>query len=148
MILLLEDDADRVRRFTAAIRAIDPDIAFRLWSSARAMLREMDEYLPGARLISLDHDLVPVDGADDCGGEDPGDGLEVAKALAGRPPVCPVIIHSSNGERSVWMSGEFELGGWTCHRVPPIGDDWIEQDWRLVATKLLRRKRRKLPRPK
>jgi hypothetical protein len=98
------------------------------------MIREVEPYLPAARLIPLDHDLEPAGGQ----AEDPGDGIDVARFLAERRPVCPVIIHSSNGRRSDWMMGEFELGGWRCKRVAPLGDDWIEAYWRAVVRKLLK----------
>jgi hypothetical protein len=58
--------------------------------------------------------------------------------LAALPPVCPVIVHTSNGERATWMVGELELGGWEFHRVPALGDDWIERDWRRTVRDLLR----------
>lgn len=115
MLLMLEDDAERIERFTAVLRAIDPACPLVIWRSARKMLGEVDEFLPSCRLISLDHDLEPQPGDD----EDPGDGIDVARSLAERPPVCPVIVHSSNGARSDWMMGEFELGGWDHHRVAP-----------------------------
>jgi hypothetical protein len=63
----------------------------------------------------------------------------VTKFLAARAPACPVIIHTSNRERSTWMLGEFELGGWEFHRVAPLGRDWIERDWRRLVGRLLRR---------
>jgi hypothetical protein len=102
------------------------------------MLREVEALLPAARLISLDHDLDPEDGASD----DPGTGWEVAKFLATLPPVCPVIVHTSNGERGDWMMGEFELAGWKHHRVAPLGDDWIERDWRRLVRRILKRNRK------
>ncbi len=73
-ILILEDDPRRVERFLAAIKIIDNTINIRVWSNARIMIQEVDAYLPEARLISLDHDLIPT--RDDI--EDPGDGLDVA----------------------------------------------------------------------
>jgi len=85
----------------------------------------------------LDHDLDPVP---ECSA-DPGCGWDVAKFLAALPPACPVIIHTSNAERANWMMGEFQLGGWDHHRVVPIGDAWIEQDWRSLVRRLLKRKR-------
>ena len=97
------------------------------------MLREMGEHLPEARLISLDHDLFPPPGIND----DPGDGLQIAVKLAELKPSCPVIIHSSNVDRAWQMRGVLSLGGWVCHRVHPVGDDWIEADWRKVIAKLL-----------
>lgn len=99
------------------------------------MLRELEACLPSARLISLDHDLDPEEGEE----TDPGTGWDVTKALAAMAPVCPVIIHTSNRERSDWMMGEFELGGWEAHRVAPIGGDWIEHDWAHTVRRLLRR---------
>lgn len=134
MLLMLEDDPDRIERFTAALRAIDPSLRLVIWRSAKKMVREIEPYLPSARLISLDHDLEPQEGDV----EDPGDGIEVARFLAERPPPCPVIVHSSNGTRAEWMIGEFELGGWDFKRVAPIGEDWIEAYWRVVVRKLLR----------
>jgi hypothetical protein len=133
VLLMLEDDHDRIERFTKSLRAIDPTVRLVIWRSAKKMVREVEPFLPSARLISLDHDLEPQEGEL----EDPGDGIEVARFLAERPPVCPVIIHSSNGTRAQWMIGEFELGGWNYKRVAPIGDDWIEAYWRVVVGKLL-----------
>jgi hypothetical protein len=137
LLLLLEDNADRVRRFAETLRAIEPGLPLVVWRDARVMVREAGPHLSAARLISLDHDLEPADG-----GPDPGDGLDVARFLVSQPVVRPVIIHSSNGERSNWMAGEFELAGWRCWKVAPLGDDWIEVDWRRLARRLLRRARR------
>ena len=136
MLLMLEDNADRVERFTATLRRLDPVLPLRIWRNAWTMLRELKEYLPRAMLISLDHDLDPEDGDP----TDPGTGWDVTKHLAALPRVCPVIIHTSNGERATWMCGEFELGGWKYYRVPPIGDDWIERDWYRRVRRLLRRR--------
>jgi hypothetical protein len=133
MLLMLEDDTDRIERFTACMRAIDPSLRLVIWRSARKMVSEVEPFLPSARLISLDHDLEPQEG--DL--EDPGDGIDVARFLASRAPVCPVIIHSSNGTRADWMMGEFELARWRCKRVAPIGEDWIEAYWRHVVKRLL-----------
>jgi hypothetical protein len=137
MLLMLEDDSDRVERFTATLKAIDSSMSLIVWRSARRMIGEIEPFLNAARLISLDHDLEPGEGET----EDPGDGIEVAKFLAAKPPVCPVIIHSSNRTRSDWMIGEFDLGGWKYKRVAPIGDDWIESHWRSEVAKLLKAKR-------
>jgi hypothetical protein len=97
------------------------------------MIREIGPHLLAARVISLDHDLEAPEGA-----PDPGDGLEVVKFLVSQPFVRPVIIHSSNSERSTWIAGEFELAGWPFWRVVPLGEDWIEVDWRRRVRRLLR----------
>jgi hypothetical protein len=141
VILMLEDDADRIRRFTAALRDITHGLQLLVWRDAYRMSCEVDPYLPSARLISLDHDLEPEPG-------DPldlGDGMVVAKTLALHPQPCPVIIHSSNGTRSDWMAGEFELAGWSYRRVAPIGEMWIEEYWRVVVRDLLRETPPSLP---
>jgi hypothetical protein len=138
LILMLEDDHSRIGRFTASCRAMWPSWQLRIWANAHQMLHEAPELLPVARLISLDHDLEPREGDT----TDPGDGLLVAKWLASHSPICPAIVHTSNGARGDAMEGEFELAGWECRRVMPLGDDWIEVDWGAMARKLLRRARR------
>ena len=93
MILMLEDDADRIRRFTAAPRAIDPKLLLMVRRDAYRMSREVGDHLPAALPIAPDHDLEPRPDEP----SDLGDGLVGAKALASYPRPCPVIIHSSNG---------------------------------------------------
>jgi hypothetical protein len=133
MLLLLEDNSERVERFTATFRRIDPRMELRLWRDARQMIRELPAVLPAAQIISLDHDLEPE------GSEDPGTGGDVALHLAALRPSCPVLIHSANSERAAWMMDLFESVAWECHRVPPLGDDWIEEDWRRLVRRLLKR---------
>ena len=77
MILLLEDNPDRLRRFAAALHDLDTALELKSWRSARQMVREVAAWLPAARLISLDHDLEPWQGDLD----EPGDGLEVVRFL-------------------------------------------------------------------
>jgi hypothetical protein len=132
MLLLLEDNLERVECFTAAFRRIDPRMELRLWRDAGRMIRELPTVLSAARIISLDHDLEPE------GSEDPGTGGDVALHLVALPPSCPVLIHSANSERAAWMMDLFESAGWECHRVPPLGDDWIEEDWRRLVRRLLK----------
>jgi hypothetical protein len=138
MLLMLEDNSERIERFTAVLRLVAPDLELRIWRDAWKMIREMEPLLSQVTLISLDHDLDPE--AENS--PDPGTGWDLAKVLAARPPCCPVIIHTSNGERARWMIGEFELGGWRTHRIAPIGDDWIENDWRRLIRRLLRRRKK------
>jgi hypothetical protein len=133
---MLEDNADRIKRFTAVVRLLDPALPLLVWRNAWTMIQEVEAHLPAASLISLDHDLDPEEGDTD----DPGTGWDLTKFLAALPPVCPVIIHTSNGTRATWMSGEFDLGGWRYYRVPPLGDDWIERDWRRRVRRLLKQR--------
>jgi hypothetical protein len=130
VLLMLEDDAERLDRFRAVAAKFGVDLV--TWPDAHLMIAEMGQFLQSAVLISLDHDLEPT------GPSDPGDGLDVAKHLASLPFVCPVIVHTSNGVRGDAMEGELELAGWTFHRTAPLGDDWIEVDWFAVVRRTLR----------
>jgi hypothetical protein len=132
VLLLLEDNADRLERFAAVLQALDPTLPLKVWRDAHAMIREAGLLLPSTAFLSLDHDLEPEPGA-----ADPGDGYLVAQWLVSQSVVRPVIVHSSNGERSSWMAGVFDLAGWRHWRVAPLGEDWIESDWRRVARRLL-----------
>jgi hypothetical protein len=133
IVLMLEDDNDRLARFWAVADRLGIEIID--WADAREMIAELSEHLASAALISLDHDLMPIHDIE------PGDGLDVAKHLATLPPACPVIVHTSNRVRGDAMIGELELAGWKYHRVPPIGDDWIEVDWSRVVKRLLKARR-------
>jgi hypothetical protein len=125
VVLLLEDDSDRLERFQAV--AVRLGVELVVWRDAHRMIAEMGAFLPGASLISLDHDLEPE------GSADPGDGLDVAKHLAALPPGCAAIVHTSNGVRGDAMVGELDLAGWPYERIYPLGDDWIEVDWYRVV---------------
>ncbi|MBX7103068.1 MAG: hypothetical protein K1X57_03255 [Gemmataceae bacterium] len=131
---MLEDDAERLARFAAVLLGLDPTIELRVWRDAHVMIREAGLFLSQAALISLDHDLEPEPGS-----PDPGDGYMVAQWLVSQPVIRPVIVHSSNGERSSWMAGAFDLEGWQHFRVLPVGEDWIESDWRRLVRRLLRK---------
>lgn len=132
-ILMLEDEAERLARFRAVVAKLGAELVS--WPDAYATLAELAPLLASAALVSLDHDLEPVDGTD------PGDGLIVAKHIVTLSPRCPVIVHTSNGVRGDAMIGELELAGWRYHRVLPVGDDWIERDWYRVARRVLRKRR-------
>ena len=140
MLLLLEDEVERLERFTAVMRSLAPEMSIRVWRDAHAMIDEAGPLLTSAALLSLDHDLFP-----EPGGPDPGDGYMVAQWLTTQSAVKPVIIHSSNGERSTWMAGAFDLAGWKHWRVAPLGDDWIESDWRRLVRRLLNRQGKSEP---
>ncbi|WP_315852424.1 cyclic-phosphate processing receiver domain-containing protein [Telmatocola sphagniphila] len=132
---MLEDNADRIIRFSTVLKGLNPQLHLHVWRDAWSMIREVESLLPLAILISLDHDLEPL--RDSL--EDPGTGWDVTKYLATLPPICPILVHTSNLERSSWMMGEFELAGWKHYRVPAIGDDWIEQDWRRIVRRVLQK---------
>lgn len=132
MLLLLEPDSEKARRFQEVIELLTPGRSVMTWQNARLMIRELPPYLKLAALISLDHDLTP--GAD---GDDPGDGLDVARFLVSQPIIRPVIIHSSNKACAATMAAEFERAGWPYSLVPHVGSDWIEIGWKRAVKRLL-----------
>jgi hypothetical protein len=137
VILILEDAGERVGRFREVLGRVAEGVEVRVYGTAVEFVREMGRWLGRTVLISLDHDLM-VPGPD---GADPGDGLDVARALAQVAPVCPVIIHSSNADRVARMRGTLEVEGWECRIVLPFGADWVERYWRAVVEEVLGRGR-------
>jgi hypothetical protein len=134
MIYILEDNDERIRQFRAAAAAVAPGVPVRFWRSAPEMIADLLDGLEHASIISLDHDLNRF------GNEpDPGTGYDVARVLGELIPCCPVVIHTSNGERGTWMEGALQRAGWHYDRVYPFGDDWIEKDWAPVVRRRLGR---------
>ncbi len=132
MLLMLEDDAERTTQFETALSTLPNPPALQVWADAHRMIAEAPALMPHAKLISLDHDLIPEDGM-----PDPGDGYSVVQWLTSQPYIRPVIIHTSNAERAAWMSGEFDLNGWTYHRVLPLDRNWIFDWWLPTVREIL-----------
>jgi ADP-ribosylglycohydrolase len=132
-LLLLEDNAERIAAFEAALPELGPDWQMRIWRDAPGMIAEVEEFFDCAHLISLDHDLNPQAGTT----ADPGTGLEVAKWLAGHFPFCPVIIHSTNADSAWSMHNELRFARWPVERFGPLGDDWVRKLWLPQARQLL-----------
>lgn len=135
-LIILEDDADRVGRF----RNVASELGFnvntvRVWANAILMAEQIEEWLDHACLISLDHDLFLPDGTSDAW----GDGMIIARMLATRKPAAPVIVHTSNRDAGRSMMETLAETGWNVERVPPIGERWIEEDWRREVTRLAER---------
>ncbi|MEM0914389.1 MAG: cyclic-phosphate processing receiver domain-containing protein [Planctomycetota bacterium] len=130
-VLILDDDRDRVERFTAVCDGLGLD--YRVWTSAYRFAEEVAECVPSAALISLDHDLIDEQGDADV----LGDGLIAAQALAELEPSCPVIVHTTNGFAAPEMMSLLAESGWQTVRLAPIGFDWIESDWRIEAARLV-----------
>lgn len=132
MLLMLEDDRDRIERFSRVLGTAR--IQFVYLRTAHEFIRayESIDMVPG--LISLDHDLF-VDHEDE---PDPGDGRDVAKFLALHKPTSPILIHSTNAIAADSMLYTLEDAGWTVDRIAPIGDDWIESYWFPTALTLMR----------
>lgn len=131
-VLILEDDDDRVRGFQNAVASLGWDFGVRIWRDAPTMIAECPACFAKACLISLDHDLEAMAGA-----RDPGTGLDVAKFLSLHPPLCPVILHTSNFDGRLSMQNRLRTGGWTVATVPPRDADWIQASWLPISRKLI-----------
>jgi hypothetical protein len=138
-VLLLEDTAARVEAMRPVLRALLPDFPLVSFDNVVDFIDWIEQHLPDVALICLDHDLGPTRLRD---GErfDPGIGRDAADVLAMRPPVCPVIIHSSNSIAVPGMLHVLRESGWTCSAVMPSDDlRWIDTDWRQELTDFLLR---------
>jgi hypothetical protein len=136
VIALLEDDPRRTRAMIDAARCVSPAPVL-IFDNAPDMLDWLRDYVDCAMLIALDHDLGPSRARE---GErfEPGVGRDVVDYLADCPPVCPVVIHSSNSPAALGMQFCLEAAGWTVARVFPYDDlAWIERDWLPQVQRLL-----------
>jgi FixJ family two-component response regulator len=132
VILILEDEEDRIRGFQSAIASMGQEVVVRIWHDAPAMIAESPACFPGACLISLDHDLQAMDGE-----ADSGTGQDVAEFLSLHAPVCPVILHTSNFDGRLAMHNKLRARGWTVATVPPREADWIQASWLPIAQRLV-----------
>ena len=133
LLLMLEDNEDRIQGFHSAMSSLRPKLELKIWFDAPTMISELAGWLDKVRLFSLDHDLVSRSPES----PDPGTGLEVAEFLAKQTPVCPVLIHSSNTDRAWSMHNELRFAGWAVDRIGPIGADWIPTLWLPKVRSLL-----------
>jgi CheY-like chemotaxis protein len=122
-VLILEDNVERRTALERAASSLG--LEPKVWKDAHTMQAECEIFFPEAALISLEHDL------------DHGTGLEVAKFLAARQPVCPVIVHSANTDRSFSMCNELRFADWKVDRVGPIGEKWADKYWAKMAREFL-----------
>src|SRR5262245_30831024 len=128
-IAILEDNQDRqaVMRNWLADRFYQYDV--HIFDEADEMIRFLDQHLADTLVISLDHDLELKP---DPQGRliDPGTGREVADFLAGKKPVCPVIIHTTNADAAAGMDLVLREARWQTRRVVPFDDmEWIGLNW-------------------
>jgi hypothetical protein len=130
-VLILDDKPERQAEFERIAPALGEDLEVLFWDDAHRMRKECERFLSRAALISLEQDL------DGKFGGNPGSGLDVAEFLAEKKPVCPVIVHTSNTDRSFSILNELRFADWNVDRVGPIGDRWIEKYWSPKAKELL-----------
>lgn len=136
-IAILEDDPDRVAAMSAVLGELLPSARPVFFEDAPTMLAWLGEHLGDVDLISLDHDL-PVRREGEGRVIDCGTGRQVADWLAGVPPTCPVIVHSSNEACAAGMMAVLGEAGWPCRRVYPYGNlAWVREAWMGVVRELL-----------
>ncbi len=133
LILILEDNDERIQGFKAAVASLGNGIQVILWNDAPTMITECPAKFAQTCLISLDHDLNPMPGVT----TDPGTGMDIAVILSKHQPFCPVVLHSSNYERMWSMHNELRHAGWIVDRVGPIGENWIQTMWLNKVRNLL-----------
>lgn len=137
-IVILEDSPDR----RTAMSDVLADLFPRAVIAYFAVATEMTEYLDATgiydvALISLDNDLDMVTSVD---GRpvDVGDGIEVAKWLMTRPPVVPVLVHTTNTMAGDRIDELLKANGWSHSRVIPYdGELWIQEVWRSAVRDLI-----------
>ena len=132
-VLILDDKSERRAEFERLAPTLGDDFEVLIWDDANRMQKECERFLSRAALISLENDLDGKPGA--C--SDPGTGLDVAKFLAEKKPVCPVIVHTSNTDRSFSILNELRFADWRVDRVGPFGERWIEKYWARKAKEML-----------
>jgi hypothetical protein len=128
-IVILEDNPERTAtmRRCLADRFYQYDAQF--FDDAAQMKDYLEMHLAETLLIGLDHDLelksTPT-------GEylDPGTGRDVTDYLSRRPPVCPVVIHTTNSAAAQGMEAVLTEARWKTYRVIPFNDlEWIPTEW-------------------
>lgn len=125
LILMLEDESERLERFASVLAKHGDTIEWRHWRIAPNFIAGYQSTDRKPALICLDHDLF-VDKPDD---PDPGDGRDVAEFMATQHPCCHVIIHSSNAHAADSMLFTLKEANWDVEKIAPLGDDWIESYW-------------------
>jgi hypothetical protein len=129
IIFILEDDEDRTASMQHFLRALYAEYQVVIIDNAPDAITWLTHHLSEAALLCLDHDLGPNR---EYRGEvfDPGIGRDVVEYLVTRPPVCPVIVHSTNSPAAYGMKVRLREAKWKCSRVIPFNDlEWVEVAW-------------------
>ncbi len=128
-IVILEDNTERQAIMRRCLADRFYTFEAHVFDDSRKLIGFLDEYLAETLVISLDNDLELIPGPN---GQmiDPGAGVDVAEYLAGKPAVCPVVIHTTNTNAAETMKTALDGAGWRTRRVVPFDDmNWIETVW-------------------
>ena len=63
MILILEDNDERIAAFESVVARLEPRTDLRVWRDAHTFMAEAGSFLPRSVLISLDHDVNRMPGS-------------------------------------------------------------------------------------
>ncbi len=138
MIVILEDNEDRQTIMQDCLSTLEQSLPIHVFKSSFETIDWLKAHLQETKLIALDHDLEMIETEDPRKLIDPGTGREVADYLATIPPVCPVIVHTTNTPAGVGMELKLKAAGWKTKRMVPYGDmEWIPEMWFPTARKLL-----------
>ena len=130
-VAILEDHPGRVAAMAVVLREVLPQFRMEFFASAPQMIAWLRGHSTDPVLISLDHDLDSVVPRA-LQPADPGEGRDVADYLSALPPVCPVIVHSSNTHAAAGIRRVLDQGGWPTASVAPINDlAWVQEDWKV-----------------
>lgn len=109
--MILEDSDARVELMCEAIDSCSAGFKIQRFDSVSAMRAQAQHWKSSACLISLDYDLS------NSRTPNPGTGVDAVKLLAGIPPFCPVIVHTSLAEAGRLMASTLQQQGWTVEQV-------------------------------
>lgn len=135
LLVMLEDDLERIERFTTILARTVEKVELSVSRTSHQFIAAYVELTRKPHLIALDHDLF----TDSPNEPDPGDGRDVVAFLVTQTPVCPVLIHTTNAPAADSMLITLREHGWTADRIAPLGHDWIEAYWYPYAMRMLGR---------
>jgi hypothetical protein len=136
-IAILDDSLERCSEMLAVLKDRFHQFDIRCFQTPAEMIEFLEQRDDEIIAISLDHDLEPTR-TENGSSPDPGTGRDVSRFLAGRKPVCPVIIHTTNVSAAAAMKAELEEAGWTTDRVYPMNDlQWIAEEWFPVMRRVI-----------
>jgi hypothetical protein len=139
-IVILEDNVERQAAMQRYLDERFDEFEAVFFRAVAPAVEYCERHLADIILIALDHDLELIATSNGrC--LDPGTGREVADYLAGRKPVCPVVIHTSNGAAGDGMEMVLQDARWQTHRVVPVDDlDWIPTAWLRAVRRAIAKK--------
>lgn len=129
-IVILEDNPERQSAMQTCLADRFHQFEILFFEEPRALIDHLEDKRQEAILISLDHDIDLQEDTSSGVLRDPGTGLEVAQYLATKPPICPVVVHTSNRLAEEAMRRVLRKAGWTVYQVTPFDDlAWISTSW-------------------